>query len=143
MHVLSPRPAIGTVRGRQIGHPSAVVWGSFALSVKLAGAAWESSMRLSKNRLAAGSRSRFCLPVHCENARQVERFRREARAAARLHHTNIVPVFGVGEEGQTHYYVMQHIEGRPLDDVLDELRRLRAQAGMGEISSYEDRKASG
>jgi serine/threonine protein kinase len=60
--------------------------------------------------------------------RQVERFRREARAAARLHHTNIVPVFGVGEEGGTYYYVMQFIEGRPLDDVLAELRRLRDEA---------------
>jgi serine/threonine protein kinase/tetratricopeptide (TPR) repeat protein len=59
------------------------------------------------------------------DARQVERFQREARAAARLHHTNIVPVFAVGEEGGTHYYVMQYIEGRPLDEVLAELRRLR------------------
>src|SRR5262249_12687979 len=59
---------------------------------------------------------------------QAERFRREARAAARLHHTNIVPVFGVGEEGGTHYYVMQYIEGRPLDEVLAELRRLRDEA---------------
>jgi serine/threonine protein kinase/Tfp pilus assembly protein PilF len=63
------------------------------------------------------------------DARLVERFQREARAAARLHHTNIVPVFGVGEEGGTHYYVMQYIEGRPLHEVLAELRRLRDEAG--------------
>src|SRR5262249_9100921 len=59
------------------------------------------------------------------DAHQVERFQREARAAARLHHTNIVPVFAVGEEGGTHYFVMQYIEGCPLDEVLDELRKLR------------------
>jgi tetratricopeptide (TPR) repeat protein len=62
------------------------------------------------------------------DAQHVERFQREARAAARLHHTNIVPIFAVGEEGGTHYYVMQYIEGQPLDDVLAELRRLRAEA---------------
>jgi serine/threonine-protein kinase len=64
-------------------------------------------------------------PGALADARQVERFQREARAAARLHHTNIVPIFGVGEENGTHYYVMQYIEGRPLDEVLAELRRLR------------------
>jgi serine/threonine-protein kinase len=62
------------------------------------------------------------------NPKHVERFQREARAAARLHHTNIVPVFAVGEEGGTHYYVMQYIQGGPLDEVLPELRRLRAEA---------------
>jgi serine/threonine protein kinase len=63
------------------------------------------------------------------DARHVERFQREARAAARLHHTNIVPVFAVGEEDGIHYYVMQYIEGHPLDKVLAELRRLRDEAG--------------
>jgi WD40 repeat protein/serine/threonine protein kinase/tetratricopeptide (TPR) repeat protein len=55
-----------------------------------------------------------------------ERFRREAKAAARLHHTNIVPVFGVGEDNGIHYYAMQFIEGHGLDLVLEEVRRLRA-----------------
>ncbi|MFQ3649339.1 MAG: serine/threonine-protein kinase [Gemmataceae bacterium] len=45
----------------------------------------------------------------------VDRFRREAQAAGRLHHTNIVPVFGVGEEGGHHFYVMPFIEGEGLD----------------------------
>ncbi len=59
------------------------------------------------------------------DAQQVLRFEREARAAARLHHTNIVPVFGVGRDERHHYYVMQFIPGMGLDAVLEELRRLR------------------
>jgi eukaryotic-like serine/threonine-protein kinase len=56
----------------------------------------------------------------------LERFRREARAAAKLHHTNIVPVFGVGEHQGVHYYAMQFIQGQSLDRVLHELKRQRA-----------------
>jgi eukaryotic-like serine/threonine-protein kinase len=62
--------------------------------------------------------------------RQVERFEREARAAARLHHTNIVPVFGVGHYHGLHYYVMQYIDGPGLDAVLRELRTAREAAEM-------------
>jgi len=51
------------------------------------------------------------------------RFEREAWAAARLHHTNIVPVFSVGQHEGTPYYVMQFIQGVGLDVVLDEGRR--------------------
>src|SRR5262249_13933622 len=58
---------------------------------------------------------------------KVRRFHREARAAANLHHTHIVPVFGVGEEDELHYYVMQFIPGLSLDAVLEELKRLRAR----------------
>ena len=57
--------------------------------------------------------------------KQVRRFEREAKAAARLHHTNIVPVFGVGRQDGHHYFVMQFIAGLGLDAVLDDLRRLR------------------
>jgi eukaryotic-like serine/threonine-protein kinase len=66
------------------------------------------------------------LPVHALlDPRHLQRFRREAKAAARLHHTNIVPVFGVGEQDGLNYYVMQFIQGLGLDVVLHELRRLR------------------
>jgi serine/threonine protein kinase/Flp pilus assembly protein TadD len=59
------------------------------------------------------------------DARQKRRFEREAKAAARLHHSNIVPVYGVGEHDGTPYYVMQFIQGLGLDEVLEELRRMR------------------
>ena len=56
------------------------------------------------------------------------RFRREARSAAQLHHTNIVPVFEVGKDGDVSYYAMQFIQGQGLDLVIDELRRLKNAA---------------
>ncbi len=59
-------------------------------------------------------------------AQAKRRFEREARAAARLHHTNIVPVFGVGEHDGLPYYVMQFIQGLGLDEVLDELKHLQS-----------------
>ena len=52
----------------------------------------------------------------------MQRFLFEARAAARLHHTNIVPVFGVGEQDGVHYYAMQFIQGHGLDAVFAKLR---------------------
>ncbi len=54
----------------------------------------------------------------------LERFQREARPHS-LHHSNIVPVFGVGEDGGVHYYAMQFIPGRGLDVVLGEVLQLR------------------
>jgi serine/threonine protein kinase/WD40 repeat protein len=70
------------------------------------------------------------LPGHVAGDRKaLERFRREAKAAARLHHTNIVPVFEVGRAGDTAFYAMQFIQGQGLDQVIDELGRLRSHAG--------------
>lgn len=63
------------------------------------------------------------------NPKRLERFHREARSAARLHHTNIVPVFGTGLADGRHYYAMQFIAGHPLDAVIDEVRRQRDVSG--------------
>jgi serine/threonine protein kinase/WD40 repeat protein len=57
-----------------------------------------------------------------------QRFHREARAAAQLHHTNIVPVFEVGEDQDTCWYAMQLIVGQGLDQIIEELRQQRLAA---------------
>jgi serine/threonine protein kinase/predicted Zn-dependent protease len=67
--------------------------------------------------------------------RRAERFRREARAAAKLHHTNIVPVFGTGEADGLHYYAMQFIAGQGLDRVIDELRQQQKEPAGGPRTS--------
>src|SRR6516162_6091968 len=78
------------------------------------------------------------LPPHgLLNPTYLERFRREAKAAAKLHHTNIVPVYGVGECDGAHYYAMQFIRGEGLDKVLRDLRRLRAAHGAATATASE------
>ncbi|UCF34258.1 MAG: serine/threonine protein kinase, partial [Phycisphaerales bacterium] len=57
------------------------------------------------------------------SSKAVVRFRREAEAAAKLHHTNIVPIYATGEEEGTHFYAMELIEGPSLNVVIRELRR--------------------
>jgi serine/threonine protein kinase len=57
------------------------------------------------------------------DAQQITRFRNEAQMAGQLHHPHIVPVFAVGFERGVHFYVMQLIEGRPLDQVISEKKK--------------------
>jgi len=54
----------------------------------------------------------------------VERFRREAQAAANLSHPNIVPVFDWGEENGTYFIVMELVEGTSLAGLLREHRTM-------------------
>jgi WD40 repeat protein/serine/threonine protein kinase len=77
------------------------------------------------------------LPLHTLlKPTHLQRFEREAKAAARLHHSNIVPVYGVGADQGVYYYAMQLIEGQGLDVILEEVRRLRHDpaAGRGSIA---------
>ncbi len=63
-----------------------------------------------------------------------ERFVREAQAAAKLHHTNIVPVFGVGEQDGLPYYVMQLIPGAGLHALV---RRWRGGSNKADNARLE------
>ncbi|MEW6746742.1 MAG: protein kinase [Planctomycetota bacterium] len=61
-------------------------------------------------------------PGALPSAKSVERFRREALAAAKLHHPHIVPVFTVGDFQGTRYIAMEYVQGATLDQVVAALR---------------------
>ncbi len=63
------------------------------------------------------------------NTKHLERFRFEARSAARLQHNHIVPVFGVGEFNGMHYYAMQFIRGQSLHQLILALRESECSRG--------------
>ena len=75
----------------------------------------------------------------------VERFRREAQAAANLSHPNIVPVFDWGESDRTHFIVMEYVDGEPLSAIiraespLVPARAASIAADIGKALSYAHR----
>lgn len=64
--------------------------------------------------------------VSLNTDKDIQRFHNEAQAAARLHHTNIVPVFDFGEAAGYHFIAMQLIQGDGLDVVVEHLRMQRS-----------------
>ena len=57
---------------------------------------------------------------------EIARFRREAEVAARLHHTNIVPIYEAGQDGALRFYAMQYIRGHDLQRFI---KRARTKPG--------------
>ena len=123
-----PSSAVDSLRGRYLEHPERL--GDYRVLREIGrggmGVVYEAEQVSLGRHVALKVLPSLMLP----DRKQRQRFDREARAAARLHHTNIVPVFGVGEDGGLHYYVMQYIQGQGLDTILDELRRMWEQEGL-------------
>ncbi len=77
-------------------------------------------------------------------AKQLQRFRNEAQAAAALDHPNIVSVYWVGCDRGVHYYAMQYIDGRTLAQVIEELREKQAvSSGQRAVGSGQEAEGSG
>jgi len=81
------------------------------------GVVYEAEQQSLKRRVAV----KILAANLADSPRQLQRFQREAESAGGLHHTNIVPVFGVGYDEGLHYLVMQLIDGVGLDEVVAEL----------------------
>lgn len=71
---------------------------------------------------------------YANNHEFVDRFQREARAAARLAHPNIVSIYDVGEDQGRHFIVMEYVQGENLKDYLSRRGPLTPQtvAEMGQ-----------
>lgn len=67
-------------------------------------------------------------PQYLSDDARKARFLQEAKATAKLHHTNIVPIFGIGEQDGMNYFVMQYIPGVGLDEIMSSLARIRRRS---------------
>gem|GEM_PF-2506186 len=70
--------------------------------------------------------------------RYVARLLREARLAARLSHPNVVRVFDVGQWRETHYIVMEYIQGRSLDRLIRSGELLSESSAVGVLLQMAD-----
>src|SRR5262249_36961564 len=71
-----------------------------------------------------------------DQAEYTERFRREARAIARLHHPNIVGVYQFGEYEGNYYMAMVFIEGKDLRQILKEYAEKGQILTMPEVVNF-------
>ena len=70
-------------------------------------------------------------PSHARDARMMARFRREARLALRLKHPHVVRAFHVGHDQGLHFFVMEFLEGEPLDEILARRKKLPTAEAVG------------
>ena len=75
--------------------------------------------------------------------KSIARFQREAEAAARLHHTNIVPIHTTGVENQIPFYAMELVRGPSLDRVLDQLRSESLPESVKDAETEDQEKGIG
>jgi serine/threonine-protein kinase len=68
----------------------------------------------------------------------VERFLREARAAARLNHPNIVTIHNVGRAGDWYYFAMAHLEGQTLADRIQQRGPMSLEEVLGTLRPLAD-----
>ncbi len=64
--------------------------------------------------------------IGAANPAAVERFQREANAAARLHHTHIIPIYDFGESHDAYYYAMELIQGQPISVLVKQFAKKNA-----------------
>lgn len=84
------------------------------------------------------------LPPNLTNTpKQIERFRREAAAAARLEHEGIVPIYSVGEAEGSHFFAMELVDGPSLHRVLERLRQEGHDFSQGFGTANLSSKVSG
>ena len=71
------------------------------------------------------------------DASYVQRFTREAQAAAKLNHPNIVQIYFIGEDDGQHYFVMEFVHGSSVQGLVRSQGRMRPVAISGRPARHQ------
>ena len=105
-----------------------------------------SSVYLAQHRISEQYRAIKVLPrKKVADKSYLDRFYLEARAAASLNHQNVVRIYDICNESDTHYMVMEYVKGKDLHDMvrdggpldLENAARYAAQAAEGLTHAHE------
>ncbi|MBX9627030.1 MAG: serine/threonine protein kinase [Gemmataceae bacterium] len=110
-----PPPAGGDTLALPAGNPLPPAVGKYRVLGRVGSGAFGAVYRCQDPELDRAVAVKVLLDSAHASAEAADRFRREARAAARLSHPHIVPVFDSGHHDGKPYLVMEYVEGQPLD----------------------------
>jgi hypothetical protein len=140
---ITEAPARGAER--PAAHAAAQRIGRFELRARLGAGAFGVVYRAFDPQLEREVALKVMHTKVLKRGHRVERFQREARAAAKLRHANIVPVFEVGRDGGQHYIAAAYVAGMSLDDALGDKpmkakRAARIVCDLAEAVAYAHRE---
>jgi serine/threonine protein kinase len=95
-----------------------LVLGQYVLLEKLGEGGMGQVFKARHRRMHRPVALKVIRPEHTANPRSLQRFDREIKAAAQLSHPNVVIAHDAGQEGDTHYFVMEYLEGNDLSKVV-------------------------
>lgn len=101
---------------------ASVVLGDFELNKEIGRGGMGTVYEARQISLQRSVALKVLAPHVASTPKAVARFRREAQAAAKLHHTHIVPIFAQGEASGSYFYAMELVEGASLNSVITDLR---------------------
>lgn len=100
--------------------PAAREFGDFTLLDKIAEGGMGVVYRAKQKRLNRVVALKMIRSGRLADAEEIQRFHREAEAAAKLEHPGIVPIYQVGEANGQHYFAMAFVRGRSLAEMIRE-----------------------
>lgn len=83
------------------------------------------------------------LPQHSESPEYIEMFKEEAKIAVNLNHGNVVSIYDFGVERRQFFLVMEHVEGRNLRQIVNEMKKANIQFTIDQIVYIAKEVAAG